>query len=81
MLGWLLANPVFSSRIPSISLRDEPVWLLSHASDRKILSELYVPKDSSPMAVFSKRVLSQLHLKTILSGFYLLLQLVLKLPL
>lgn len=33
------------------------------------------------MAYFYKRVLSQLHFKTILSGFFLLLRIVLKLPL
>jgi len=47
----------------------------------KSSGELYVPKDSSLAAVSNKRVLSQLHFKTILSGFFLLLRIVLKLPL
>jgi len=55
--------------------------LLSHASDQKILKRTLCPEGQFAVAYFYKRVLSQLHFKTILSGFYLLLRIVLKLPL
>ena len=47
----------------------------------KSSGEPCAPKDGSLVAFFIKRVLSQLCFKTILSGFFLLLRLVLKLPL